>query len=166
MRAVSRTFRTQLLAENSGLTEVGLLTITHSDLDEPIRASSHPGDLISVDPLVYGLKSRGEMYVYIEFAFTYPDDTKGKTEAIQIVLESINRETIDLLLSTIVPATVTVEIVSLDTPDLVEVQWPEFDLVSADYELTQVTLNLSLDAQGEEPFPCDSFTPASHEGLF
>ncbi|KQO53065.1 DUF1833 family protein [Methylobacterium sp. Leaf85] len=166
MRTLSRAFKAELLVENSGLTEVGLMTITHPDLDEPIRASSHPGDLISVDPLVYALKSRGETYLYIDFAFTFPDDEEGKTEAIQIVLESINRETVDLLRSTIEPAIVTVEIVSLDTPDLVEIQWPEFDLVLADGELSQITLGLSLDAQGEEPFPCDSFTPASHGGLF
>lgn len=166
MRTLSRAFRAELLAEDSGLTEVALVTISHPNLDEPIRASSHPGDLISVEPLVYGLKSRGETYLYIDFGLTLPDDEEGKTEAIQIVMESINRETIDLLRSTIVPAIVTTEFVSLDTPDLVEIEWPEFDLVVADYELIQVTLSLSLDAQGEEPFPCDSFTPSGHRGLF
>lgn len=166
MRTLSSAFRMQLMAESSDLVEVALLTIKHPALPEPLRLSTHPTDILTVDPLVYITRSRGLDFIYVPFRFTAPDDEEGAPDLIQIVLDNVNRETGALTRATIEPALVTLEIVSHDRPDLVEIEWPEFDLVLADDSLTEVTLSLSLDGQDSEPFPCDSFTPASHRGLF
>ena len=51
MRNVSLNFRTEMFRQESGETPVLLLTITHPDLDQPVRLSTDPTQRLSADPL-------------------------------------------------------------------------------------------------------------------
>lgn len=165
-RTLSAGFKAALLSQSADEDAVALLTITHPTLATPLRVSSHPTTCLGVDPLRYGTISRGRTFDYIAFQITLPEDAEGKPPAFDIVLANIGRETVALLQSALEPATVTVEIVSITNPDLVEIEWPEFDLVSAEYDDETVRIGLALDAMATEPYPADGFTPAGFRGLF
>ena len=165
-RRLSASFRAKLMAERADEDGVSLVTIRHDLLPEPIRFTSHPTDCLGIDPLRYGTISRGILFDYIEHQITLPEDADGTAPAFEIHLSNIGRETIQLLQSTLEPAAVTVEIVSRTQPDTVEIEWPDFDLVSADYDEELVTLGLAIDAMATEPYPCDSIAPSGFRGLF
>lgn len=165
-RGLSAGFKAALLAERADEDAVALLTISHQSLATPLRVSSHPTECFGIDPLRYGTRSRGEIYDFIEFQITLPEDADGKPPTFDIVLPNIGRETIALLQTAVEPASVTVEIVSIHAPDLVEIEWPDFDLVSAEYDDETVRVGLALDALATEPYPADGFTPAGFRGLF
>lgn len=165
-RTLSAGFRAAILSQSADEDAVALLTISHPELATPLRASSHPIECLGIDPLRYGTRSRGQIYDYIEFQITLPEDAEGKPPSFDIVMSNIARETIELIESTTEPALVTVEIVSIHAPDLVEIEWPDFDLASAEYEDETVRIGLALDALATEPYPADAFTPAGFRGLF
>ncbi|WP_437871286.1 DUF1833 family protein [Methylorubrum extorquens] len=165
-RRLSASFRAALMAERADEDGVSLVTIRHPLLAEPIRFTSHPTACLGLDPLRYGTTSRGQLFDYIEHQITLPEDADGAAPAFEIQLSNIGRETISLLRSTLEPASVTVELVSYTNPDVVEIEWPDFDLVSADYDEDIVRLGLAIDAMATEPYPCDSVAPSGFRGLF
>ena len=165
-RHLSASFRAALMAERTDEDGVSLVTIRHPQLADPIRFSSHATDCLALDPLRYGTVSRGVVFDYIEHQITLPEDADGTSPAFEIQVSNIGRETVALLQSTLEPALVTVELVSRTQPDVVEIEWPDFDLVSADYDEETVKLGLAIDAMATEPYPCDSVVPSGFRGLF
>lgn len=165
-RPLSAAFRAALMAEQTSETAAVLLTISHPDLDETIRISTDASTCLSIDPLLYGTMSRGQAYNYIDFAISLPDDADGKPPGMDVQIGNIGHGIVRLVRSTSTPAAVTVEVISVDRPDMVEVELPDFDLVSASYDEDVVTLELAIDALATEPYPCDSFTPSGFGGLF
>ncbi|WP_264047472.1 hypothetical protein [Methylobacterium flocculans] len=166
-RAFSQAFRAALLAENTDEAVAALVTISHPELaGGPLRASSYPGTCVSIDPYLLGVVSRGQTFLYVEFAFTPPEDREDQEPAFEIRMDNVARETVALLRSTGTPALVTVEIIAVDRPDLVEVEFADFDLVSAEHDEETVTLGLALDDMSSEPYPADCFTPSNSPGLF
>lgn len=154
------------MVEETGEVPVVLVTIEHADLAEPIRFSSDATERFSVDPLEYGTMSLGRRFDFAPFQITLPDDKEDGAPAMSLTLSNVGREAIRLLRSTLEPGVVTVEIVLASAPDEVEVEFPDFDLISADYDVGDVTLGLSIDALANEPFPADTFTQSGFGGLY
>ena len=167
-RPLSNAFRAALFAEATDEDGVALVTIRDPELAETIRASSHALECVSLDPYLLGVVSRGETYLYVEFALTLPEDSDRTPPSIEIQLGHITEETVALLRSSIVPAQVTIELVSTERPDLVEAVFPDFDLVAADYDYGErsASLSLGIDDMASEPYPADSYTPSTAPGLF
>ena len=167
-RPFSNAFKAAVFAESTDEDAAVLVTIQHPDLAETIRASSTALDCVSLDPYLLGVVSRGQTFLYVEFGIVLPEDNDRTPPSIELQLGHITEETVALLRSTIVPAAVTIELVSTKRPDLVEAVFPDFDLVAADYDYDQrsASLSLGIDAMASEPYPADSFTPAMTPGLF
>lgn len=143
-----------------------LLTITHPDLAEPMRFSSDATQRDSDTPLVYKTVSRGDDYYFVPMQATLPDDREDGVPEAQLRLSNVGRDLIEVLRSTSWPATVTMELVLASDPDGVEIEWPDFDLSSIDYDASEITLHLTIDALASEEFPAGAFTPGYFPGLF
>lgn len=165
-RTISLTFRTAMNAEETGEVPVLLLTITHEDLPSPIRLSSDPTARLSTDPLLYGTVSRGNQFLFLPFSAILPDDKDESPPQARLVIDNVDRQMIPVLRSTSTPAKVMMEMVLASSPNAVEIQFPELDLVSADYDAQSITISLQVDALMTEPYPADSLTPSYFPGLY
>lgn len=166
MRTISLTLRAAANAQQTGEVIVALVTVTHPSLEAPLRFSSDPTTRFSVDPLAYGTVSRGDTYSFLPLQVTLPEEGDDVEPGMQLILDNVTRETIPLLRSVSTPAAITVELVRASDPDYVEMMLPEFDLVSATYNATQVTLDLKINALTAEPYPAGRFRPSAFGGLF
>jgi hypothetical protein len=165
-RSISLDARKSIYAEQTGEVWVFLVTITHEDLVEPMLFSSDPTERLSDDPLQYGTVSRGNAYAYLPMTVTLPDDSDGTAPTIKLSLDNVLRDTVPLLRSVSTPPSVTAEMVLASSPDTVEASFPAFDLIDANYDSGQVTVDLTVDALSTEPYPADTFTPSGFGGLF
>lgn len=165
-RTLSLTTRRAMNAQETGEIVIFLMTVTHPDLDGPIRLSSDPTTRLSDSPLTYGTASRGQSFLFVPFGLILPDEKEAATPQAKVMLDNVDREMVNILRSTSTPAQVKIELVLASEPDVVEVEEPMFDLVSADYDAQTVTLTLVMNGLATEPFPSGSFNPSSFPGLF
>ncbi|KFC73191.1 hypothetical protein FG93_01935 [Bosea sp. LC85] len=165
-RTLSLTMRGAMNAQETGEVPIFLMTITHELLEEPIRLSSDPTSRISVDPLKYGTASRGETYLFVPMGYVLPDEKDGAAPQSRITLDNVDRSMVDIVRSAQTPARVTMELVLASALDEVEIAFPAFDLVSAPYDASIITLHLAINALVTEPFPAGSFNPSQFPGLF
>jgi len=165
-RTISATLRSALYAEETGEVPIVLLTITHPLSASPAYVSSDPTQRITTDPLVYGTVSRGNQFLFVPFSIALPDDKNEAPPRAQIILDNVGRGFIPLLRSAVTPAKITIEVVLASSPNVVEVQVPQLDLVGADYDANSVTMTLAQYALQNEPFPADLITPSNFPGLF
>lgn len=165
-RMLSLTMRQALNAQETGELPIFLLTVTHPQLESPILLSSDPTQRLSETPLVYGTHSRERDFMFLPMSFTIPDEKDDAPPATQLVIDNVDRELVNILRSTSTPAQVLIELVLASAPNAVEIEFPLFDLVGADYDAQQVSLSLALNGLATEPFPSGTFSPATFPGLF
>lgn len=166
MRTVSDTFRHAMFDQQTDELPVLLLTIAHPDLGSVWRLSSDNADLLDFEEQLRGTISRGHNYYFFPMDVSLPEDGEDASNVIQITLDNVTREITPLLKSTVTPASVTIEIVLASAPDEVEIEFPDFELASADVDAGSVVLSLTVDTMASEPFPADNFTPSSFGGLW
>ncbi|MBB6011870.1 hypothetical protein HNR59_001215 [Aquamicrobium lusatiense] len=166
MRTVSDTFRHAMFDQQTDELPVLLLTISHPDLGSVWRLSSDNADLLDAEEQLRGTISRGQNYYFFPMDVSLPEDGEDASNVIQITLDNVTREITPLLKSTVTPASVTIEIVLASAPDEVEIEFPDFELASADVDAGSVVLSLTVDTMASEPFPADNFTPSSFGGLW
>jgi hypothetical protein len=143
-----------------------LLTITHPDLSTVWRLSSDNAVLLDSEEMLYGTQSRGEDFYFFPMSISLPEEGEDASNVIQITLDNVTREITPLLQSTITPAKITIEVVLASAPDDVEIEFPDFELASADVDAGSAVLSLTVDTMASEPFPADNFTPAAFGGLW
>lgn len=154
-------------ARETGKVPVFLLTITHPLLDDPIRLSTDPTTRITEVPLVYGTVSRGETFIYVGMKITVPDDKDRSPPSSRITIFDIDQDTIALIRAvSSPPPSVKMEMVLADNPDVVEIDIPKLEIISADYTREVVTLECVIDMLVSESYPAHSFSPAYFPGLF
>jgi len=61
---------------------------------------------------------------------------------------------------------VLIEIVRVETPDVIEAQFQDFRLTNVTYDSQVVEGNLSIEDFTMEPFPSAVFAPGNFPGLF
>lgn len=166
MRSVSDTFREAMFSQETGELPVLLLTITHPDLETVWRLSSDNGVLLDSENMLYGTTSRGDDYYFFPMDVSLPEEGDDASNVIQITLDNVTREVTPLLQSTVTPAQITIEVVLASAPDDVEIEFPDFELASADVDAGSAVLSLTVDTMASEPFPSGNFTPAAFGGLW
>jgi hypothetical protein len=159
-------FKAAAFAAETGQVLIVLLTIDHEDLDAPIRLSGDPTIRASDDPVRYKTVSREMDFDFLPFQLVLPDEQDRAAPRCRLTMDNIARELIALLRSTASPPTVDIEIVLSGTPDLVEVAFPRFRMVTASYDDSTVQCDLTLDGLSTEPLGYMSFDPARFPGLF
>lgn len=165
-RSVSLTFREAMNAQETGEVVIVLMTISHPSYPTPLRLSSDPTTLLSEAPLQYGTVSRGQTYLFCPFSTTLPDDVDERAPTARLALENVSRDLVAIIRSISTPATATIEVVLASSPDSVEIEYPQFEVKSAQYNANIMTLELSIDALTDEPYPAGTFSPSAFPGLF
>lgn len=167
MRTVSLTFRKAANAENTEEVIIALLTITHPSIaDDPLYVSSDPTTRLSDTPLTYGTISRGNNYIFAPLQLALPDDIDERAPTARLLVENVSQDIIAAARQFTTPPTCKIELVMSSTLDVVEVEYPEFDVKNIQYDANQITLELSIDSLTDEPMPAGSFNPSGFGGLF
>lgn len=165
-RTVSFNMRQAMQAQETSDYPILLMTINHPDLGITLRFSTDYTQRFTDVPLVYGTISRGVRYDFLPISAILPDDKDQSPPQARLILDNVDREVIRLIRSSSQPATVRMEMVLASNPNWVEIEYPELDLVSADYNASSVTLTLEINALLNEPIPAGRFDPAGFPGLF
>lgn len=166
MRTLGAVLRAAMNAQETGEGAALLITITHPDAPDPIRLSSDMGARITDTPLMYGTVSRGETFLYVGMNGTLPDEKDQAAPRSRLVLSNVGREAVALARSVTSPPQAKIELIRLAAPDVVEIEFPELDMVGVEFDADQLTFELQADALALEPYPSGSFDPAHFTGLF
>lgn len=169
MRTLSTKLRQAITAQESGEVVITLLTIRDDLLPQPIYVSDHATTLISDSPESHATISRGRSYQYVPFRLALPDDKSERAPASQIQIDNTNQQFIELLRNInndVAVTTIQIEIVTLSTPDVVEMVIQPLELNNISYDVNTITLSLSADSYAREPFPAGTFRESGFPGLF
>lgn len=146
----------ELMAENSGVTPLILLTIDHVDLAQPARLALDAHDVWS----------RGEQYTAAYYKVQFPLDSGEELANTQLKVDNVDRAIVTTLRGLSGPPSVTLELVTDRDPDTVEMGPFDFELRNAEYDVLLVTGNLSYENILQESFPSGSYNPRDFPGLF
>lgn len=160
MRRLSLNARLASDAPSSSEIEVVLLEISHPDLPAAIRLSTDNTERLSTEPLYYGTRStwRGadpatEPYLWVVASATVPSDLEDTPAAGSISLELLDREMVSLVRSFITPASIHMAVVLADSPDLIEAEYADMLIMSADIDGGEITLSFSREEIENEYLP-------------
>lgn len=149
----------ELFKSQTGEAWLVLVTLDHAGLAQPIRLSSDGVDTVS----------RGNTFQHFPFSLALPHDTAGELPRARISVCNVDTQIVESLRSIAGQSqglSVLMEIVRGDDPDTLEAAFPDFYLVDATYDLLEVEGELKLDLLEREPYPGDSYTPATAAGVF
>lgn len=166
MTTFSLDLRAQLTADASDEVLVTLLTFEHPSQSEPIRISSDRTQVISYDPFMQGTISRGQTYWWVPMAVVLPGEGEEATPEIRVTLDLIDRDVLTILRSDPTPATMRLEIISAERPDIVEIYHDGYEVQAAPYDEAQVSLVVVQTPFANEPHPADTMNPLTTPGLF
>jgi hypothetical protein len=172
MRKISLNAR---LAHDEGLgsaeVEVVLVKITHPETAEVVRLSTDPTERLSVEPLAYGTRSTwltadASPFQFVLMSALLPDDREDAPGAAKLVLDAVDESAAKVLRSTMLRARMDLAVVLGSSPDRVEAQFLNFELVQAEGSDTQITLSYSRDRMTSEPWPAGRMSRQWFPGLF
>lgn len=171
-RRVSLNARIGQEADATDEVDVVLMTITHPDLAQPLRLSTDPTERLSLDPLVYGTLStwRAEgadraAYQFVLLDATLPGDEADAPHQAQLVAELHDNDLALSLRQTTTPARVDIAVVLASSPDLIEAEWLDLRLTSADGDAGQVQLTITREPLASEPMPAGRMSRQRFPGL-
>lgn len=146
-----------------------LLTFTHADLTDPIRVTNVP--LIKLDELTYGddvfgVISRGETFIALDFEFQLPDETDALSQTVPLRIENVGRDLVEPIFKISSPPSVLLEAVLSVSPNDVEFTLSDLVLRSAVINAAAISGELAADDVTREPYPKDRFTPSRFPGVF
>jgi hypothetical protein len=165
MPYVSLDMRRAMLAEATGDVGVVLVTISHPDLEEPLRLSSDNAERFSVEPLVYGTRSNGADYLFALRGITLPDADYTGAGSGQLVIDDIDGRFERALRAVDGEVAVLFQIVRAAAPDEVEFVYGDMRVVQSAGVAGVLTLDLAY-VDGDEPCPCDTMGKENCSGLF
>ncbi|WEO73769.1 hypothetical protein [Agrobacterium vitis] len=173
MRRVSLNAR---LAMEMGMTDevyVALFYITHPDLDEPVRLSTDNTERLSDEPLMYGTRSSwmdsntsSEPFYFVLASTILPSDLDDAPTSGNLVLENVDNDIAKVLRSFTTLATIHMAVVLASSPDYIEIEYRNMQIVSADLTAGEVTLSFSRQDIEEEKSPGGRMTRSQFPGLF
>lgn len=155
-RSLSATARRAAFAAESGEVFLTLFTITHADLDAPLRLVCNTEDITS----------RGSLYVGCPFEFELPADDGESVPRVTVRIDNVDREIVRSLRSIMTPPTVSMEVILASSPDFVEAGPFVMTLKSATYDALVVEGELGVEDTLGTPYPSGTFNPADYPGLF
>ena len=173
-RKISLNARLAHDAVGSTEVEVALVQITHPETNQVIRLSTDPTERIGYDPLSYGTRSNwldadpkndSETFLFVLISVLLPDDEEEAPGAARYVIEGIDNDLIEVLRSTTERASVSMALVLASSPSIIEQEWHDFELLSAEMQGDGITLSISRDPVTSEPWPAGRQTRERFPGL-
>lgn len=172
MRRLSLNARLAQDAEFSDQVQTVLYCIEHEELAAPIRLSTDNTERVSTEPLIYGTRSswRGanpvtEPYLWILASALVPSDMEDVPGGASMVLENLDREIARLLRSFRTPATIHMAVVYASTPDVIEAEYSDLEIVSSDIDPASVVISFSREEIEREYYPGAAMTRDRFPGL-
>jgi len=172
MRRLSLNARLALDAIATDEVETVLLHIEHPDLDEPIRLSTDNTERLSDDPLYYGTRStwRGadpanEPFLWVVASAVLPSDLDDAPAAATIVLENLDHAMAEVMRSFTTPATFHMAVVLADTPNVIEAEFSDLLLTSAEITAGEISLSISREEIETEFVPGGRMTSRTFPGM-
>lgn len=145
-----------LMAENSEITPLVLLTLWHPDMAEPARYVKDTHDVWS----------RGDRYMAAFFREKLPADIADELVTVELVVDNVDREIVATIRGLDAPPEVTLEVVTDLDPDTPEMGPFEFELKKAEYDTLEVRGQLAYEDILQEPFPAGTYNPVDFPALF
>ena len=155
-----------MAAQNADVFPIVLITLDGDDLEAPLRLSSDPTVRLSIDPLRYGTRSRGEEFDYVLMSALLPDDKQDAQPAAQIVIDNVASGMIEQVRAVQSTVEARFEIVFSSNPDLVEESWERFRLTSAPFDDQRITLSCGREPLTNEGWPSQHMSQSRAPGLF
>lgn len=161
----------QILAQQTSLRDIGLITMTHQDWSEPVRLSTDATKWLRNDEdtgePIFGTISRGETYYYVPMQASFPTSEEENAPSARVTFSNVAKIVTPYLMmvSSDYPR-ITLEIVTSDTPDVVEKVFPELDLSSATWDSSTCEVQFGMDTSSNVSIPWLRFIPAYFPNLF
>lgn len=155
-RTLSLAMLVDAFAQETDEAIIPLITIEHDEWEETVRVAMNATDITS----------RGYTFLAYPFDLVVPDDTSDRPPQAQLTIDNIDRRITESLESSIVPPTITIEIIRSSDPDTVEVSWSNMTLREVKYDKLVISGTLTYEDMERESYPAGSFTPAYFPGLF
>lgn len=165
MTLISLDARQAMTAETTDVVPITLLTFTHPGLEDPVLLSSDRTKRLSVDPLYYGTVSRTNTFLWMPMSVLMPGDDEQSAPEIKIIIDAVDRQIFSVIRASIVPAQCHLELIYDTDLDEVIQSLDAFEVVSAPYDESQVTLVLSQESFWGEGWPFGRMTPAAFPGI-
>lgn len=172
MRRVSLNMRLAQDAESSSEIYAALFEINHPDLDKPIRLSTDNTERLSVEPLYYGTRStwRGanpvtDPYLWAIASVLLPSDQEETPAAGTLILENLDARMVQVVRSYQGIAALHLAVVLASSPNLIEAEYTNMEIVSTDIDAGEIVLSYSREEIEMEPFPAHRMTKQYFPGL-
>ncbi len=172
MRRLSLNQRLAQDAIGSEEIEVALFIIEHPMLDEPVRLSTDNTERLTDDPLAYGTRSTWmgsnpitEPFLFVIASAVVPSDLDDAPAAASFVLENVDNDIAKLLRSFTSLATIHMAVVLASSPNLIEAEFQDMKIVSADMDAGEVIIDFSREDIEEEHYPAGRMTKDRFPGL-
>ena len=156
MRTVSASLKEAMYAERTEELLLVLLTITHGELEDPLRLVLNTENITS----------RGEEYLAFLFDIQLPGEDAEAVPQAQIVFNNIDRRIVSILESTTEAPQLTIELIRWADPDTVEASWTGMTLGQVTYDVEKVSATLTYEDVSKEAFPVGTFSPGWFPGMF
>lgn len=141
-------------AEDTDEVWLVLLTISHDDLDAPIRVVNNTEDIVS----------DGLTYIALPFELELPDQGERPGEA-RIRIDNVNRAIVEAVRTIQAPPNVAFKIILASQPDVIEYEHSGLTLRDVTYDVASVQGYLRYEDLTSEPV-ADTITPSRFPGLF
>ena len=168
-RTLSLDLLNAMYAEESDEVIICLLSVTHPSWGtNNYYISSNATDRLSDNPLVYKTTSNGRDYIWAPFQIHLPDDVDEQAPSVQFMVENIDRSIIARIRNLNIRqgrAKLGIQLVKASAPNYVEIDYPDFDIVNASFNMNVVTFTAQIDALTKEPYPAQSFDPSGFPAI-
>ena len=159
MREISLDAMKQMFKQEAEDVFLTIITITHPNLEQPLR---YVNDMVD-------LEFEGNIYTALPFRFVLPPDVKDRVPTARIELDNINRELIVLIRSVEQPPTLEVSIIRkpLNGTPVREIGPFTFKMLNIKYNVATLSADLGFDSDFlNESATVDYFAPNLFPGLF
>lgn len=172
MRRISLNARLMQDASATDEIYVALFYIEHELLDEPIRLSTDNTERLSDDPLTYGTRSTWmgtnpaiDPFLFVLVSAVVPSDLEDAPASGTFVLENVDNDIAKLMRSFTSLATIHMAVVLASSPNLIEAEFRDMKITSADIDAGEVTIEFSREDIEEEKYPSGRMTKDRFPGL-
>jgi len=155
-RDITVTAKQAIYSQETSEVFLVLLTIDHADLAAPIRVVNNTKNIVS----------NGNTFIGFPFFADMPQERDDRLARVTLTIDNVDRQIVTAVRSITSPPSATMEVVLASDPDTVEAGPFSFTLRDVRYDSLVVEGELSFEDVLNEPYPGDSFTPATHPGLF
>ena len=156
-RTLSLAMLVAIYAQQTSDVIIPLLTIEHPDMEEEALYFALNTENVT---------SRGNLYLAFPFDISVPDDTADSPPQAVLSVSNVDRRMAAFLEQSVVPPTITIEIIRAVDPDVVEVGWAGMTLRNVKYNRQDISGSLTYERMQNEGYPKGIFSPTYFPGMF